>query len=173
MIRYAPIGDTNYMYRHGCNNQSHIWGLTENTEYVWELNLLCDGEWTGYIFGSTFTTTEDTINCEATNLVASNITHHSAQVGWDGPSVPSWIRYAPTGDTNHQYKFTHNTIAFLWGLTESTEYTWEINMFCGGGWTGYATGATFTTLEDTIGCTAINLIHISGGYLKTLNIHGS
>jgi hypothetical protein len=156
-VRYAPEGDTNYEYRFTFCNHTHLFGLAENTEYLWEIDVFCNDEWTGYNTGATFTTPVDSVNCEPFNLTASDITAHSAKLSWEGTEGPAWVRYCPAGDTTYAYWFAFDNHVMLWWLAENTEYEWQLNVFCDGEWTGYNTGSTFTTLSDTISCEPYNL----------------
>ena len=160
-VRFAPVGDTTYMYRFAHqNNEKFLHGLLSETEYGWSLNVYCDEEWTGYNVISTFETLPDTgSNCEPTNLEAYNITAHSAEVSWEETTGPTWIRYAPVGDTNYFFRFTHNNSKVLHWLLADTEYEWSLNVFCNGAWTGYNVNSIFETLADTnsIECEPINL----------------
>jgi hypothetical protein len=156
-VRFHLTGDTNYQYRRAHNNHAMLRWLSSDTEYQWEINLFCNGQWTGYNTGSSFTTLPDTVNCDPVNLTASDITAHTAVVSWEGTMAPGWVRYYKTGDTLYQYRFTHNNHALLRWLAGDTEYQWQINLFCDGAWTGYNAGSSFTTLVDTIGCDPVNL----------------
>jgi hypothetical protein len=156
-VRFHLTGDTSYQYRRARNNHAMLRWLNESTEYQWEVNLFCNGEWTGYNTGSSFTTLADTVNCEPVNLTTLNITAHSAEVNWEGTIGPGWVRFFKTGDTTYQYRFTRNNHALLRWLAGDTEYQWQVNLFCDGAWTGYNAGSSFTTLVDTIGCDPFNL----------------
>jgi len=156
-VRFHLTGDTNYQYRRTHNNHAMLRWLASDTEYQWEINLFCNGQWTGYNTGSSFTTLPDTVSCDPVNLTASDITAHSAVVSWEGTMAPGWVRYFKTGDTVYQYRFTRNNHAFLRWLADDTEYQWQVNLFCDGAWTGYNAGSSFITLVDTIGCDPVNL----------------
>ena len=157
-VRYYPTGTTDYRYRyaHTSNAVSLSW-LDDQTEYTWELNTRCEGEWTGFGWPQTFTTLEDTVVCEPTNQTAENITAHTADLSWEGLSGPTWVRYYPTGTTNYRYRYAYqgSTVSLHW-LMEDTEYTWELNTQCNGMWTGFDWPQTFTTLEDTVVCEPTN-----------------
>jgi uncharacterized Zn-finger protein len=153
-VRFYPTGTTEYHYRFAHQNNSVSLGwLDDLTEYTWELNTLCDGEWTGFGWAQAFTTLEDTVVCEPTNQVAENITAHSADLSWEGLDGPTWVRYYPTGTTDYRYRFAHNNSAVsLHWLQAETEYTWELSTLCNGMWSGFDWAQTFTTLEDTAVC---------------------
>jgi hypothetical protein len=131
--------------------------LASGTAYSWALNNFCDGHWTGYLGDGSFTTLTDTVppppppTCIPENLTASNVTMHSADLAWTGIQGQTWVRYAPAGDTIYRYEFAHNGNEIsLHRLASGTAYSWALNNFCNGQWTGYLGDGSFTTLTDTV-----------------------
>ncbi|MCF8365639.1 MAG: T9SS type A sorting domain-containing protein, partial [Bacteroidales bacterium] len=126
----------------------------------WDINTFCNGVWTGYDWAQTFTTLEDTIVCEPVNQLAENITAHSADLSWEGLDGPTWVRYFETGSAHYKYRYADTTnMLSLEFLKCATEFTWELNTYCNGMWTGYNWPQVFTTLEDTavVNCEPENL----------------
>ncbi|KAF0132184.1 MAG: hypothetical protein FD155_708 [Bacteroidetes bacterium] len=96
-------------------------------------------------------------SCEPSNQLASNIGAHSAALSWDGITAPVWVRYYPTGTTNYKYRFANTSnMTNLNNLLSETAYTWEINTFCDGVWTGYGWASNFSTLADVVNCEPVN-----------------
>jgi hypothetical protein len=150
-VRYFQAGTTQFKYRFAdTSNMVNIHFLKDNTEYIWELNTLCNGMWTGYNWPQTFVTPEDTavMGCVPENLTATEITSGSATLSWEGIQGPTYVRYFPAGTQQFKYVFTTETTVALDNLSPATDYEWQINNFCQGSWTGYNTTGTFTTLPD-------------------------
>ncbi len=155
-VRYYPTGTTDYEVRETHMNHLCLHNLTANTPYSWDLSNLCNGEWTPYSGNGSFTTLADTIppppppTCIPTDLTATNVTEHSASLDWAGIQGATWVRYYPTGDTIYKYAFAHQSNITLHRLAPETAYSWDLNNFCNGQWTGYLGNGSFTTLADTI-----------------------
>lgn len=96
-------------------------------------------------------------SCVPVNQLATNIEAHSAELSWDGITAPVWVRYYPTGTTTYKYRFANTSnMTNLNYLLSETEYTWEINAYCDGAWTGYGWAASFSTIADTVVCEPVN-----------------
>ena len=152
-VRYYPTGTTNYKYKFTTTDHIMIGHLLPETAYSWDLNNLCDGQWTEYSGNGSFTTLADTIpppTCIPTDLTATNVTAHTADLAWAGISGPTHVRYYPTGTTNYKYKFTTTDHIMIGRLLPETAYSWDLNNFCDGHWTEYSGNGSFTTLADTI-----------------------
>ena len=155
-VRFAPAGDTAYRYVFAHRNHAELRMLAPETTYSWALNNFCNGQWTGYLGNGSFTTLTDSIppppppTCVPDSLTATNVTDHSANLSWEGIQGPTWVRFAPAGDTAYHYVFAHNNHAELRMLAPETTYSWALNNFCNGQWTGYLGDGSFTTLTDTI-----------------------
>ena len=159
-VRFYPTGTTEYQIRNAHhNNEVHLFNLLDATEYSWEIRTFCNGQWTEFGWASNFTTLIDTVVCEPTNQQAQDIMAHSVVLSWEGLSTPTWVRYYVSGESNPLYRFkfadTTNTVSLI-NLHDSTNYTWEINTFCNGAWTGYSWAQTFETPYDTITCEPTN-----------------
>jgi hypothetical protein len=151
-VRYYPTGTTDYKFRGaGLNNTVTLGFLMPETEYTWELSTFCNGYWTEYGWPEVFTTIEDTVVCEPTNQQATDITSTGVILSWESVTVPTRVRFYPTGTTNYKIKgaFYNNTVAINC-LTPETDYTWELSTFCEGEWTEFDYPAFFTTLPDSI-----------------------
>ncbi|MEI7982339.1 MAG: hypothetical protein WCI71_11850, partial [Bacteroidota bacterium] len=151
--RYYVTGTTEYEYRFTNGDHVRLCHLTPNTAYSWDLNNFCNGEWTGYTGNGSFTTLADTIpppTCIPTDLTAANATARTVDLSWSGISGPTWARYYVTGTTEYEYRFTAEDHVQLRHLTPNTSYSWDLNNFCNGEWTGYNGNGSFTTLADTI-----------------------
>jgi hypothetical protein len=153
-VRYFPTGTTDYEVRETHMNHMHLHNLLSNTPYSWELSNFCNGEWTEYAGNGSFTTLADTVPppaCIPTNLAATDVTAHEVDLTWEGIQGPTWVRYFPAGDTTeYEYKFTHENEVSIHHLLPATTYSWDLNNFCDGQWTGYSGNGSFTTLTDTI-----------------------
>ncbi len=159
-VRYYPTGTQEYRYRFANEgNEVSLSWLQPETEYTWEINTLCNGQWTGYDWAQSFTTIEDTIVCEPLNQIAENITAHTADLSWEGLTGPTWVRFFETGTSQYKYRYADmNNSVGLQCLNDNVEYTWELNTMCNGIWSGFDWPQTFTTLEDTIVCEPLNQI---------------
>lgn len=152
-VRYKRDGSTHFHYSFAeTSNAVSLENLHSGSVYTWELNTLCDGMWTGYGWAQTFTTVEDTnvVVCEPTDQLASNVTENTADLSWGELTEKTWVRYKRDGSTHFRYSFA-DTLNFvnLENLHSGSIYTWELNTWCDGEWTGYGWAQTFTTLEDT------------------------
>ena len=150
-VRYYPTGTTNYRYMFTTANHVMIGRLLPETAYSWDLNNFCDGHWTQYSGNGAFTTLADTIpppTCIPTDLTATNVTAHTADLAWAGISGPTHVRYYPTGTTNYRYMFTTTDHVTIRRLLPETAYSWDLNNFCDGHWTEYSGNGSFTTLAD-------------------------
>lgn len=159
-VRYFPTGTTDYLIRNAHhNNNVHLINLLDETEYTWEIRTYCDGQWTEFGWAETFITLTDTVVCEPINQLSNEITAHTAILSWEGLTSPTWVRYFETGSPNPVYRFrfagTTNTVSLIY-LQDSTDYTWEINTFCNGAWTGYSWAQNFVTYMDTVICDPTN-----------------
>ncbi len=158
-IRYYVAGTNfyKYMFVNGTTATLHM--LLPETNYVWDLNNLCNGIWTPYTGNATFTTLADTtVTCVPSNLQASEITSHTARLSWEGIFGPTRVRYYVEGTNFYKYKFVNGTSVLLKFLIPETNYIWDLSNFCNGIWTPYTGNASFTTLADsTLNCEPTNL----------------
>lgn len=149
-VRYYPTGTTNYKIRAAfLNNTVTLYHLIPETEYTWEISTFCNGMWTAYGWPQTFTTLVSNLVCEPSNQAFSNLTATGAVLSWEGTNVPVKVRYYPSGTTNYKFKAAclNNTVTLV-NLMPETEYTWELSIFCNGGWSEFGWPQTFTTLPE-------------------------
>ena len=112
----------------------------------------------GCTASQTFTVDEEILCLDPTNVTASNVSMNSATMSWDAVSVTGKydFRFREVGSS------TWNTITnflgtsyTLNGLSDGTDYEFEVRSMCGGGSYSSWVSATFTTVGA---CTApVNL----------------
>ena len=75
-------------------------------------------------------------SCVPDSLTAANITTHTVDLSWGGITGETYVRYYRTGTTNYEYRETHHNTINIHNLQPNTPYSWDLNNFCNGQWTG-------------------------------------
>ncbi len=126
-------------------------GLSVCTDYEWQVNLQCsNSEWTGWFgMGQFMTECPGTCNAPANySLFEISITHSSATLKFNktGYQLYDW-RYRVAG-SNPWTELSTTTVPskFVSGLSECTNYQWQVNLQCSNDeWTGWLGLGQFVT----------------------------
>ena len=117
----------------GSDSVKAVYGLQNNTTYVWQIQAICDSfdlitsSWSAY---DTFMT-----GCLAPDtLFTLPVSTNAAQFNWSyvpGAQVYE-IKGRPVGNPGWVSLFTNgsNTSKQVFGLTPSTQYEWKIKTWC-------------------------------------------
>lgn len=135
---------------------SDVTGLTNNTNYEWQIRAVCSAFGSSMYSASSYFFT----SCATPyNLTTIAIGATSAQVSWYGATDSGYeIRHRATDSNNWittPITSATNTPPFtLTGLTGSTAYVWQIRTICSGTATsGFSSSSTFTTTANaTVDC---------------------
>ena len=156
-IRYKKTTDpwSAWIYDTINTNSYSLSGLTNGTYYHWQISSMCDAagsnnsSFTGYI---TFTTL---LPCsDPSSLIASNVTHNSVLLSWNGTSAASAynILYRLSGSsswdtTTITNNYSSTAVSYtLTGLTSGSLYEWKIFTTCvASGNSSSVSGTNFTT----------------------------
>jgi serine protease len=124
-------------------------GLTECSDYWFIAQSICDGETSDWSDTLSFSTDGC---CEPpTGITIGTITDNTAEISWSSVLAASTyeLEWQIAGDANWNLETGINTTSFsLSGLTECTEYAFQLYTNCNGNSIGPSAEFTFTT----IGC---------------------
>ncbi len=148
-LRYRVVGAPLWTIVNNLTGTNYVQsGLSANTTYEWALRSGCGATQSGYVAGSSFTTTSGASCNVPTGLNVSNITSSSVTLSWNSVSGANDydLRYRMAGAGTWTNVNDLTTTSYnLNGLNASTTYEWEIRADCGTTQSNYTAGSNFTT----------------------------
>lgn len=143
-FRWRPVGTSTWSESSTLiSSYASLTGLTINTNYEWQVRMICDGAQTDYSpNGPTFTT-----RCPTPSLYSVSVTDIGARLSFVYfAGEPQTIRYRIAGQTVWTSIENVTTgIYNLTGLTPSTAYEWQVLITCSDGQTNATSVGQFAT----------------------------
>ncbi|WP_338868400.1 fibronectin type III domain-containing protein [Spirosoma sp. SC4-14] len=159
-VRYRPVNTINWTTISSLTaTTSSLTGLTNNTQYEWQVRSVCGpSESSDFTTLATFTT-----SCVIPYGLYGNPTATSAFISWSAnyvePGATYEIQFRPTGSQTWSTVSNPSTYTSLTGLATNTTYEWRVRTICSvSEQSDYSSINTFTT-----GCKTpdTNLVSIS------------
>jgi acid phosphatase len=134
-------------------NSITITNLQSSTNYEFIVQTVCNSGSSAFSSSGWFTTSQSTSTCGiSTNLSASNITTSSANIAWTtvSGSISYNIRYRIVGASS--WISTTSTVnnKSLTGLSQSSNYEFQIQTVCSAGTSVFSGSYNFTTNGTTV-----------------------
>jgi len=128
-------------------------GLMAGTEYMWEVQAICESDSSVWINGSNFQTTQTILGCDTPEgLEAYGITDSSARIRWnpvDSATVYE-VRLRMMGEMQWQlFSDLFSSDTLLSFLAASTTYEWQVRSQCADTTSGWSIISSFRTLDDS------------------------
>jgi hypothetical protein len=122
-------------------------GLTDGSNYEWQIETACPGGGSGYTSSLNFTTIP--VNCVLpSSFSTTNITSSSATFNWSavGGANLYGVQYRLVGAPAWTTAVTGNTFFLINTLASNSNYEWQVRTNCiGGGVSPYSASVLFTT----------------------------
>ena len=151
-VRYHIVGTSLWQTISGITTSNWtITGLTENTNYEWQIRSQCSEEIYSSWKSGNFTTPLSPTCGIISNLTTDDITQTSASFNWAASTDPTTyytVQYRIVG--NYYWEFWNRiTIGTSWAQTElvgGTNYEWRVKATCQNGQTSDWVTASFSTM---------------------------
>lgn len=147
IVEYHALGSAVWDTVMVFTNTVTLTNLTPGVTYSWQVQTLCTEGLTFFSAPSSFLTVPTSCNAPA-GLSHSAITGTSANVSWQAVSgaVSYVIQYSVAGTGLWTVNTTASTTYFISGLSQTTNYEWQVQTLCaGGGSSAWSASDLFTT----------------------------
>lgn len=174
-IQYRETGTTAWLSGSSTTTQYSFYGLSDSTQYEFQLRCNCGtnslGPWSQI---GTFTTLSAGGTCPPpTGITVTGISSNSATFSW----IPSagvttyYIYYKPSNATNWTYTVSSGTSVTFFNLAISTQYDYRIRSYCPTfGLGAYSPTGTFSTNNNPNPCLPPTNITVSNITASNANI---
>ncbi|MEM6631460.1 MAG: fibronectin type III domain-containing protein [Bacteroidota bacterium] len=143
-LRYRRLGTSTWTIIQVSGNSVTLQNLETGVDYEWEVRTDCGTSVSSWISGSDFQTT-----CPGPDgLSVNNITETSATVDWNAVTgaLNYTVRYRVLASSSWTSQTVNTTTFDITGLTESTDYEWQVQSNCVNGSSDWIRGPNFETL---------------------------
>lgn len=133
-VRYRIIGTGSWQTFNTITTTYNATGLTPGANYEWQVGTVCTSGNSIFTISTEFITIP--LTCEVpNNQTTSNIYYYGASFNWDAsPGALNYnIRYRQTGTSTWTTVSNINPIYYLYSLTQTTTYEWQVQTNCAGG----------------------------------------
>ena len=170
-VQWRALGSTTFNVINGLTGTSTvISGLTESTNYEYQVQSVCGSGTSVFSNLSSFTTPVPGVCGVPSALGSASITSSSAVLSWTAVSGANaynlqWKTSAGTTFTTVSNLITNSYT--LSGLAPSTSYDFQVQAVCGSATSAYSALASFTTSANT---TVNEVIYLLSGALQPTSI---
>ena len=148
-IQYRIVGNLTWSTATTPDTFYHATGLTPGSNYEWQVQTVCGVNNSIYTSSTYFTTIP--LFCNApNNLYVTNLSAFSTNFNWNSvPGALSYnVQYRIVGAVSWITSNTTDTTLHVTGLTDDSDYEWQVQTLCvGGGTSPFSASSLFTTLE--------------------------
>ncbi|WP_017733790.1 M4 family metallopeptidase [Nafulsella turpanensis] len=144
-VRFRATGTSSWTTGNVASNSASATGLSEGTEYEFQVRTNCAGGSSAYSASATFTTD---YTCQTPGgLTASNVSASSATLNLNAVSFANdySVRYRVNGSSSWTNTTATTTSVAISGLTASTTYEFQVATNCSNGSSAYSASSGFTT----------------------------
>jgi hypothetical protein len=172
-LRYKKTADANYNEIQNTTIKPYpLTGLNPNTEYVWNIQAVCNISNSNWSEDNTFYTLDI---CNAPTLLTSTaISESGATLGWTANNSESaWnIRYKKASEV--LYNEISNTALnpyTLNGLEQNTAYTWSVQAICTNNTSVWTSDSLFSTTNVGLFNNSLNSFNVYsiGNHVNVVN----
>lgn len=154
-VRYRVVGSATWTTASVTTNSLAISGLSEVTNYEFQVQTVCASLSSAYSSSATFTTLSSVVTCGAVSgLTTSSITSSSATLGWTAVSGANSynVRYRVVGAATWTSTTSATNSKALTGLAASTNYEFQVQSVCTGASSAFSASSNFTTSSIVVTC---------------------
>ncbi len=147
-IQYRVVGTSTWTSTSSTTNSKAISGLSEVSNYEFQVQTICASLSSAFSASATFTTLSSVVTCGAVSgLSSSAVTSNSATLAWTAVSGANSynVQYRVVGAGTWTSTTSASNSKAITGLAASSVYEFQIQSVCTGASSAFSASATFTT----------------------------
>jgi Pregnancy-associated plasma protein-A/Secretion system C-terminal sorting domain/Fibronectin type III domain/Bacterial pre-peptidase C-terminal domain len=173
-IRYRAVGAATWINGTSATNSLAISGLSEVTNYEFQVQTICASLSSAFSASANFTTLSSVATCGAVSgLAASAITSSSATLAWTAVSgATSYnVQYRIVGAATWTSTTSAINSKAISGLAASSNYEFQVQSVCTGASSAFSASANFTTSAIVVTCTDVYESNNNSNSSKTIAVN--
>lgn len=154
-VQYRAVGAASWTSANTTSTSFAISGLSEVTNYEFQVQCICASLTSAFSTSATFTTLSSVATCGAVSgLNSSAVTSSSATLGWTAVSgaLSYNLRYRIVGAASWTSTTSTTNSKAVSGLSASSNYEFQVQSVCSGASSAFSASSTFTTSAVVVGC---------------------
>ncbi|MBL0046978.1 MAG: fibronectin type III domain-containing protein [Bacteroidetes bacterium] len=154
-VQYRAVGAASWSSASTASTSLAISGLSEVTNYEFQVQCVCAALTSAYSASGNFTTLSSVVTCGAVSgLTASSLTSSSATLAWTAVSGANSynVQYRIVGAASWTSTTSTTNSKAISGLTASSNYEFQVQSVCTGASSAFSASSNFTTSAIVVTC---------------------